>query len=132
MLPNPFPDSLTDHTIYLLNWWHTVGFPGLSKRNEWFAIDYSGRFWIEEPGDYRFVLTSDDGSRLYIDDHLAIDNDGLHGSVERNGEIALAAGTHPLTVLFFQKGGDIDLEVSWEGPGITRQPLPPDVLCHEK
>lgn len=25
------------------------GFPGLTERFEWFAIDYSGRFWIADP-----------------------------------------------------------------------------------
>src|ERR1700683_3571347 len=46
-----------------------AGFPGVTKRFEWFAIDYTARFWIEKPGAYRFALVSDDGSRLYIDDN---------------------------------------------------------------
>src|ERR1035438_8373050 len=46
------------------------GFPGVTKRFEWFAIDYSGKFWIEKPGEYRFSLMSDDGSRMYIDGRL--------------------------------------------------------------
>ena len=25
---------------------YKVGFPGIAKRTEWFAIDYTGRFWI--------------------------------------------------------------------------------------
>ena len=54
------------------------GFPGVTKRFEWFAIDYTGRFWIEKPGDYQFQLTSDDGSKLYIDDEAIVDNDGVH------------------------------------------------------
>src|SRR5262249_19768710 len=54
------------------------GFPGVTDRYEWFAIDYTGRFWIDKPGTYRFSLESDDGSRLYIDDPLLINNDGLH------------------------------------------------------
>src|SRR4051794_38861938 len=31
-----------------------LGFPGVTDRFEWFAIDYSGKFWIEQPGIYRF------------------------------------------------------------------------------
>jgi hypothetical protein len=54
------------------------GFPGVTKRIEWFAIDYTGRFWIVQPETYRFSLMSDDGSRLYIDDKLVINNDGVH------------------------------------------------------
>jgi hypothetical protein len=42
------------------------GFPSVADRLEWFAIDYSGRSWIETPGLYSFELTSDDRSRLYI------------------------------------------------------------------
>jgi len=44
-----------------------LGFPGVTKRFEWFAIDYAGRFWAEKPGYYDFSLTSDDGADLYID-----------------------------------------------------------------
>src|ERR1022692_918953 len=38
------------------------GFPGVTDRFEWFAIDYTARFWVSEPGKYRFALASDDGS----------------------------------------------------------------------
>jgi len=39
------------------------GFPGVTNRFEWFAINYSARIWIETPGKYSFVLLSDDGAR---------------------------------------------------------------------
>jgi hypothetical protein len=32
-----------------------IGFPGITQRFEWFAIDYSGKFWIETPGLYGFA-----------------------------------------------------------------------------
>jgi hypothetical protein len=53
---------------------YSLGFPGISKRLEWFAIDYTGKFWIGKPGEYRWELTSDDGSMLFIDDKPVIDN----------------------------------------------------------
>jgi hypothetical protein len=61
----------------------TEGFPGVTKRFEWFAIDYTGRIWIARPGVYQFELMSDDGSKLYIDD--VIDNDWLHSEQRLDG-----------------------------------------------
>jgi len=78
------------------------GFPGVSKRFEWFAIDYTGRIWIQTPGIYRFLLMSDDGSKLYIDDRLIINNDGVHAPEELYGEAGLTAGIHRIEVAYFQ------------------------------
>jgi hypothetical protein len=78
------------------------GFPGMPKRFEWFAIDYTGKFWIDNPGLYGFSLTSDDGSRLYIDDREIIDNDGIHPPEERTGSVVLTGGIHRIRVSYFQ------------------------------
>lgn len=78
------------------------GFPGVTKRTEWFAIDYTGRFWITDPGRYTFALLSDDGAKLSIDDQLVVDNDGVHAPLEKTGAIELAAGIHRMRVSYFQ------------------------------
>jgi len=79
-----------------------LGFPGVTKRLEWFAIDYTGRFWVEKPGYYDFALTADDGANLYIDGELVIDNDGQHPPQEREGSIRLSHGVHEIRVSYFQ------------------------------
>jgi hypothetical protein len=78
------------------------GFPGVTNRYEWFVIDYTGRFWIEKPGEYRFSLTSDDGAKLYIDDRVAIDNDGIHEPQTVYARVALSYGVHRIRVSYFQ------------------------------
>lgn len=78
------------------------GFPGITKRLEWFAIDYTGRFWIGTPGEYRFSLTSDDGSRLLIDGQEVIDNDGIHSPQTATGRVELNGGIHTIRVQYFQ------------------------------
>ena len=78
------------------------GFPGITDRFEWFAIDYKGRFWVQKPGNYYFELTSDDGSKLYIDDRLVIDNDGQHPPVTKNATVDLTGGIHRIRVSYFQ------------------------------
>ncbi len=80
----------------------TEGFPGVSDRNVWFAIDYTGTFLIPEPGNYLFSLTSDDGSRLFIDGERIIDLDGQHPPQNQSGVRTLRAGPHDIRVQYFQ------------------------------
>lgn len=83
------------------------GFPGITDRFEWFAIDYRGRFWVETPGQYRFRLLSDDGSKLYINDKLVVDNDGLHAPLAVEGSGYLTRGVHTMRVSYYQGPGVI-------------------------
>ena len=78
------------------------GFPGVTERFEWFAIDYTGRFWFSTPGTYRFSLLSDDGSILYIDGKRIIQNDNVHPVLERRGKVNLKRGPHSVRVSYFQ------------------------------
>jgi len=78
------------------------GFPGVTKRVEWFAIDYTGKFWIALPGKYRFNMLSDDGAKVYIDDQVVIDNDGTHAPLWKDGSVELAGGLHRIRVSYFQ------------------------------
>jgi PA14 domain len=78
------------------------GFPGVTDRIEWFAIDYHARFWVSQPGAYRFALESDDGSILYIDGKRVIRNDGQHAVLEKDGRVSLKRGAHRIRVSYFQ------------------------------
>jgi hypothetical protein len=94
-------------TIYTntLNVWpqrFDEGFPGITDRFEWFGIDYTGRFWVGEPGQYHFSLLSDDGSRLSIDDKELIDNDGTHAAFALSASAFLSYGIHTIRVAYYQ------------------------------
>jgi PA14 domain len=92
------------------------GFPGVTNRFEWFAIDYKGRFWIEKPGTYQFALTSDDGAKLYIDDELVVDNDGLHPPEVKTARFGLSGGIHRIRVSYFQgPREEVALILRWLG-----------------
>ncbi len=80
----------------------TAGFPGVTNRIEWFAIDYEGDFFIDKPGSYMFDLTSDDGSVLYIDGKRIIDNDGVHQTLSVRGAAKLTHGVHHMRLSYFQ------------------------------
>lgn len=105
-LPN-FDKLRPEGSVYTnsLNIWpqsFREGFPGVTSRNEWFGIDYSGKFWIEGDGHYRFSLLSDDGAKLWIDDKLVIDLDGTHSPISSSGSAHLTRGVHRLRVAYFQ------------------------------
>jgi len=53
-----------------------------------------------------------------------VNNDGLHGIVEKSNEIPLAKGYHAIKVVFFERNGGDALQVQWQGPGFTAQIIP--------
>jgi hypothetical protein len=94
-----------------------AGFPGVTRRFEWFGINYTGRFWIEKPGPYQFALLSDDGSKLWVDGRLVIDNDCQHPPDVRAAEVILSGGLHRIQVAYFQGPRDcIALVLAVAGP----------------
>lgn len=78
------------------------GFPGITDRYEWFAIDYNGTFWIQNDGSYSFRLSSDDGSKLLIDGKTVVDNNGLHPMATKTGSVSLKPGPHNIRLQYFQ------------------------------
>ena len=80
----------------------TEGFPGVTDRFEWFGIEYKGSFTVRKAGHYTFTISSDDGSKLFIDGKLIIDNDGLHSQSAKSGEIDLDRSTHTIKIQYFQ------------------------------
>jgi hexosaminidase len=81
------------------------------ERAENYAMVFSGYIEVPEDQMYEFGLSSDDGSTMHIGDDMLIDNDGLHGSQERTGMVALRSGAHRVTVRFFQAGGGAELRL---------------------
>ncbi len=99
------------------------------KQADQFALRFTGNLLISEPGKYTFYVSSDDGSRIYLNDKLLIDNDGLHGMVEKNADVELPVGLHKLVVTYFDNGGGDGLNVAWKGPGFDKQAIPADRLA---
>ena len=83
---------------------------------------------VPKSGNYSFYITSDDGSRLYIDGEELINNDGPHGMVTKSGTVSLTTGLHSIRINYFDSGGGDGLAVEWSGPGFNRQPIPSDRL----
>lgn len=94
------------------------------EKSEGIAILFEGYVQIDEAGDYRFYTNSDDGSKLFIDNKLVVDNDGNHGVREKSGKITLDAGLHPIKIAYYNGGGASHIDVKYEGETIPKQLLP--------
>ena len=75
----------------------------LANRATSFSFNFTGFINVPADGQYTFYTTSDDGSNLYIDNVLVVNNDGLHGATEKSGTIGLKAGKHAISVGYFQQ-----------------------------
>ena len=93
-----------------------------------FGIRFTSFIKIEQSGEYFFYLLSDDGSRLYINNMLIVDNDGGHGAIERKGSITLQPGLHKITLDYHNQQGGAWLDAFYKGPGIPKQIIPPHLL----
>ncbi len=77
----------------------------LAGRSDGFVAQLSGFLHAPTTGTYHLYLSSDDGSRLFIDDRQVVENDGIHPNTERHGEITLEAGVHPIRIEYFEASG---------------------------
>jgi len=95
-------------------------------------VRWTGVLRVPADGKYTFFTESDDGSRVFIESKLVVDNGGLHAMEEKSGEIELKAGDHDLRVEYFENGGTAGCKLSWEAKGIEKKILPASALFHKK
>jgi mono/diheme cytochrome c family protein len=97
----------------------------LARRPNDMAMRFEGYLRIEREGNYRFHLTSDDGSKLFLDGQLAVSNDGIHPPSTASQVVRLTKGVHKLVAAVFNAGGGVELQVDMEEPGLGRQHVGP-------
>lgn len=61
---------------------------------------------------YRFDLGSDDGSLLYLDGTIALDNGGSHAYRVKDAAVYLKAGAHDFRLDYFNSAGDGRLKLT--------------------
>jgi len=105
--------------------------PGLSSSfADEFSSRHTGYVRVDIAGNYTFYVNSDDGSKLWIDNQVVVENIGTHAIREESGTIYLNAGYHTLKLEFFENFGWAGLELKWESDSIPKQYVPPGSLFH--
>jgi hexosaminidase len=88
-----------------------------------FGVIWDAYLKVPEDGLYDFAIDSDDGAVLMIDDQAVVDNDGIHTRKTSSGDIPLAKGFHKIRVKYFQKDGEMLLNLRWQIKGRNWQGL---------
>ena len=96
---------------------HVVDRTDFGTINTDIIVEFTGTLTIEDDINVDFRLVSDDGSFLYINHQLIIDNGGFHGTQARDGEIILKAGKNAIRVVYFNgaAGGVVSLQWALHG-----------------
>jgi hypothetical protein len=112
----------------------TLGFPGVNNLIEYFGVQYNFNLVIPISGVYEFRISSDDGSRLYINNGMVADLDGWATSSRNTsrstGSANLTAGTIAGRVDYFQGPGNaLGMTLTWRKPGdLNFVPIPPSAF----
>jgi GH24 family phage-related lysozyme (muramidase) len=102
--------------------WHPFGY-------DQFSVRWTGDINIATQGNYSFQVTSDDGSWLYIDSSLLVNNGGTHGPSGMSASVLLSPGSHPIVVDFYEScGGSSGVDLSWMPPNATSFTIVPSSL----
>jgi predicted alpha-1,2-mannosidase len=92
------------------------------KREDYFAYIWSGYLDIPGDGIYTFSIKVNDKCALYFDG-----KEFMRGGIKT---VALRKGKYEVMEKYFQLGARKFNIVSWEGPGIELQEIPPKSLFH--
>lgn len=88
------------------------------------SMEFDGWLRADKDGIYAFYLESDDGSALWLDGTLIVDNGGMHEVREKTGKADLARGWHAIRITYADQGGGAILKLYWKPPGGVREAVP--------
>ena len=110
---------------HAINHTEATSWPGVPvSATRLFASRHAGRLFVPSTGDWTFLLESAEGSRLYLDGALVVDNGGAHTRRTRSGTVRLAYGFHDFEVLHFTQGAPPTLRLHWQPSGSSWSNIP--------
>ncbi len=109
-------------------WWDA---PAPDVPAEFFAIAWLGFIFVPKTGLYRFYVTSDDGSKVWIDGKLVIDAWKDQPPTTYVSEpILLEEGFHRLKYYFYNRYAFAEAVFGWIPPDGESGPVPKNNLYH--
>lgn len=79
---------------------------GVSNTPFYFSIEWTGYFFADSTGTWKFKISSDDCSYVFINGIMVVDNGGIHSSETKFKDISLNMNTYyPITIQYGQNDG---------------------------
>jgi hypothetical protein len=127
------PDGFLNRLPYKTDSTTTINYPlssgefATSGKSDNVAALFEGDLHIG-PSIEKICVLSDDGSKLYLNGDLVVNNDGLHGSETKCGNVN--EGEHYNFVLeYFENGGEIELKLLWGTMEEELTVVPPEAFA---
>ncbi|HEX3132769.1 MAG TPA: alkaline phosphatase family protein [Planctomycetota bacterium] len=90
-----------------------------------YSVRWSGRVQAPLSQAYTFLVTADDGVRLWVNGQKLVDQWNDHGPTEYSGTITLTAGSYyDLVLEYYQAGGGARIALAWAGAATPKQLIP--------
>lgn len=106
------------------------GFRDLPWKEHFVAV-WTGVLRVPADGKVTFYLKSDDGSKLFLDGKVLIDNDGTHRMDEDGKAVDLTAGDHEFRIEYFQNKDKAGCVLSWKREGGEKEAVPASAFYHK-
>ena len=103
----------------------TLDLEGLPDTVNHFAVLFETTLPVKTEEEYTFKISTDDGSKFYVDGELLIDNDGKHGPILKTAAKTLSKGKHDLRLEFFDYDKGPSIDFTYSTPTIPWQQLNP-------
>ncbi|CAL2094761.1 PA14 domain-containing protein [Tenacibaculum sp. 190524A05c] len=78
-----------------------------------YILKYTGTLNVQNSGNFTINGRSDDGTRVYIDGVLVLENWFDQGPTTRSGTVNLGAGKHKIEFWYYENGGGDFMEFTW-------------------
>lgn len=102
-----------------------ASFPALGggQGNNHFAIRAVGTLNVNTPGEFFFILNSDDGGRLRIDGQDVIVDDATHSPSANSGKVTITKPQVSIELVYYDATGNGQVELGWIRPNLSWQLL---------
>jgi hypothetical protein len=113
LLGNPVGTTCNDDIDFYWGYGNPYNVPYPHGPTDNYSLRWSRSVNFSQDGWYRFRTFTDDGSRVYVDGKIVIDDWSPHSFDERSALVNLSQGTHHLVMHYFNATGEAMAYLKW-------------------